>query len=172
MTKRLVISMVTLVALVALALAIPFALTIRADQRAQFVGGLERDALATATIMASQPFVDWQATADATAERTGARVVVVDRERTLVADSDESGVDRTFDRPEISSALDGYLASDVRNSSTLGTDLRYVAAPIIQNYSVVAAVRLSLSEDQVDSVVFTATLWLIAFFASVATVWV
>lgn len=170
MTKRLVISMVTLVALVALALAIPFALTIRADQRAQFVGGLERDALATATIMASQPFVDWQATADATAERTGARVVVVDRERTLVADSDESGVDRTFDRPEISSALDGYLASDVRNSSTLGTDLRYVAAPIIQNYSVVAAVRLSLSEDQVDSVVFTATLWLIAFFASVATV--
>lgn len=162
--------MVTLVALVALALAIPFALTISADQRAQFVGELERDAFATATIMASQPFVDWQATAEATAQRTGARVVVVDQERTLIADSDDSGVDRSFDRPEIDSALNGSLASDVRYSSTLSTDLRYVATPIIQNYSIVAAVRLSLSEDQVDSIVFNAIIWLIAFFASVATV--
>lgn len=170
MTKRLVIAMVTLVALVALALAIPFGITISTDQRAKFVGGLERDALATATIMSTQPYVDWQTTAEATAERTGARVVVVDQQRTLIADSDATEVDRSFDRPEINSALSGYLSSDVRYSSTLNTDLRYVAAPIVQNYQIVAAVRLSLSEDQVDSLVLDAILWLIAFIVSVITV--
>lgn len=170
MTKRLVISTVTLVALVALALAIPFGITISADQRAQFVSGLERDALATAIIMSTQPDVDWQSTAEATAERTGARVVVVDQERTLMADSDATEVDRSFDRPEIDSALSGYLSSDVRYSSTLNTDLRFVAAPIVQNYQIVAAVRLSLSEDEVDSIVFDAILWLIAFIVSVITV--
>lgn len=170
MTKRLVIAMVTLVAIVALALAIPFGITISTDQRAKFVSGLERDALATATIMSTQPYVDWQVTAEAAAERTGARVVVVDQDRTLIADSEATEIDRSFDRPEINSALTGYLSSDVRFSSTLNTDLRYVAAPIVQNYQIVAAVRLSLSEDQVDSIVLNAILWLIAFIVSVITV--
>jgi signal transduction histidine kinase len=42
-----------------------------------------------------------------------------------------------------------------------------VAAPIVQNFKVVAVVRLSLSESAVNSAVLTAELWLIAFVASV-----
>lgn len=159
--------MTALVAVIALALAIPLGIAISNYQRDSFIRTLELDTLATASLMSSQPYIDWQTTADTTADRTGARVVVVDSERSLVADSDSSGVDRSFDRPEIAAALEGELASDVRPSVTLGTDLRFVAAPIIQNYKIVAAVRLSLSESAVNSAVLTAELWLAGFVASV-----
>lgn len=167
MTRRLVISMTALVAIIALALAIPLGIAISNYQRDSFIRTLELDTLATASLMSSQPYIDWQTTANSTADRTGARVVVVDSERSLVADSDLSGIDRSFDRPEIVAALAGELASDVRPSVTLGTDLRFVAAPVIQNFKVVAAVRLSLSESAVNSVVLTAELWLAGFVASV-----
>ncbi len=159
--------MTTLVAVIALALAIPLGLAISNYERESFISSLEFDTLTTASVMSSEPYVDWQATADTTAERTGARVVVVNSNLTLIADSDSSGVDRMFDRPEIEAALAGELASDVRPSVTLNDDLRYVAAPIVQNFKVVAVVRLSLSESAVDSEVLIAELWLIAFVASV-----
>lgn len=167
MTRRLVIAMTTLVAVIALALAIPLGIAISNYERESFLSDLEFDTLTTASVMSSQPYIDWQVTADATADRTGARVVVVDSGLTLVADSDTTGVDRAFDRPEIEAALAGELASDVRPSVTLGEDLRFVAAPIVQNFTVVAVVRLSLSESAVDSQVLVAELWLIAFVASV-----
>jgi signal transduction histidine kinase len=166
-TRRLVIAMTTLVAVIALALAIPLGIAISNYERESFLGSLEFETLTTASVMSSQPYIDWQASADATADRTGARVVVVNSDLTLVADSDASGVDRAFDRPEIEAALAGELASDVRPSVTLGDDLRFVAAPIVQNFKVVAVVRLSLSESAVNSAVLTAELWLIAFVASV-----
>ena len=167
MTRRLVIAMTALVAVIACALAIPLGVAISNYERESFIRTLELDTLATASLMSSQPYVDWQITADSTAEQTGARVVVVDAQSNLVADSDSSGVDRSFERPEIVAALSGELASDVRPSVTLGSDLRYVAAPIVQNFKVVAAVRLSLSESAVNSVVLTAELWLAAFVVSV-----
>ena len=167
MTRRLVIAMTTLVAVIALALAIPLGIAISNYERENFLSALEFDTLTTASVMSSQPYIDWQASADATADRTGARVVVVDSDLTLIADSDSTGVDRAFDRPEIEAALAGELASDVRPSVTLGDDLRFVAAPIVQNFKVVAVVRLSLSESAVDSEVLIAELWLIAFVASV-----
>ena len=167
MTRRLVIAMTTLVAVIALALAIPLGLAISNYERERFISSLEFDTLTAASVMSSEPYIDWQATADATAVLTGARVVVVNSDLTLIADSDSSGVDRMFDRPEIEAALAGELASDVRQSVTLNDDLRYVAAPIVQNFKVVAVVRLSLSESAVDSEVLIAEIWLIAFVASV-----
>jgi len=159
--------MTTLVAVIALALAIPLGIAISNYERENFLSDLEFNTLTTASLMSSQPYIDWQTSADSTADRTGARVVVVNSDLTLVADSDSSGVDRIFDRPEIEAALAGELASDVRPSVTLNDDLRYVAAPIIQNFKVVAVVRLSLSESAVSSAVLIAELWLIAFVASV-----
>lgn len=159
--------MTTLVAIIALALAIPLGVVISNYERDSFLGNLEFDTLSTASVMSSQPYIDWQASADLTADRSGARVVVVNSDLTLVADSDASGVDRMFDRPEIEAALAGKLASDVRPSVTLDDELRYVAAPIIQNFKVVAVVRLSLSESALETAVLTKELWLVAFVASV-----
>ena len=161
MTRRLVLAMTLLVALVAAALAIPLAVVVANDQRAAFVSGLEVDTLTTAATMSSQPSIDWQATAAATAARTGARVVVVSPERTLLADSGETDLDRPFDRPEIQAALAGSLTSDVRASVTMGEDLRYVAAPIVQNYGIAGAVRLSLPESIVDEEVQETQRWLV-----------
>ena len=167
MTRRLVIVMALLVAVVSVALAIPMALLVANDQRSAFVSGLEVDTLATASKMSSEPYFDWAATAEATARETGARVVVVDPDRSLLADSDNTSLDRIFDRLEIDSALTGSVASDVRYSQTIGADLRYVAAPIIQNYEIVAAVRLSLPETQVDAQIRETQLWLLAFVGAV-----
>jgi signal transduction histidine kinase len=167
MTRRLVIAMTSLVALVAIALAIPIAIVVATDQRAAFVSNLETDTLATASLLSSQPFIDWQETTEVVSARTGARVVVVDAERTLIADSARSDLDRSFDRAEIDDALMGLLASDVRYSQTLATDLRYVAAPIVQNYQVVAAVRLSIPEYDVDDAIQGTLLWLITFVVAV-----
>ena len=163
MTRRLVIAMTVLVAVTAIALAIPMAVVVSNDQRAAFVSELEVDTMATASLMGSQPNVDWPATAAAEAARIEGRVIVVDADRNLVVDSSDSSLDRVFDRPEIDAALAGDLASDVRYSQTLASELRYVAAPIVQNYQVVGAVRLSLSESDVDQQIRTTQAWLAAF---------
>lgn len=167
MTRRLVIAMAVLVAVVAAALAVPMAVVVSNDQRAAFISNLEVDTLTTAATMSAQPDVDWQQTAEETAARTGARVVVVAPDRSLLSDSDNSSLDRLFDRPEINDALAGALTSDVRTSVTLGGDLRYVAAPVIQNYGVVAAVRLSLPESIVEEEVQETQRWLVVFVLTV-----
>ena len=169
MTRRLVFAMTGLVALVALGLAVPMALIVDNDQRAALVSDLEVDAMTTASILSSQPEDQWQATTEAVAERTGARVVVVDTARQLVADSDRTALDRSFDRPEIDAALAGQLSSDVRYSATLGVDLRYVAAPVVKEERIVAAARLSLPESQVDSVI-QRTRWSLAAFVAAVVV--
>jgi signal transduction histidine kinase len=166
-TRRLVIAMAVLVAVVAAALAVPMAVVVANDQRAAFVSGLEVDTLSTASSLSAEPFVDWQETAEKAAERTGARVVVVRLDRSLIADSDNSSLDRLFDRPEINDALAGSLRSDVRTSATLGEDLRYVAAPVVQNYEVVAAVRLSLPESIVTEEIQETQRWLVVFVVTV-----
>ncbi|MDP1876803.1 MAG: HAMP domain-containing sensor histidine kinase [Actinomycetota bacterium] len=163
MTRRLVLAMTSLVALVALALAIPLAIVVATDQRAAFIAQLEVETLAAASILSSEDSSAWPATTQDVAARTGARVVVVDPDRVLMADSDASALDRSFDRPELDQALAGRLASDVRSSATLGEDLRFVAAPVVQDSGVVAAVRLSLPEAAVEEAVESTARWLIVF---------
>jgi signal transduction histidine kinase len=159
--------MALLVAIVAAALAIPLAAVAANDRRSAFITGLEVDTLTTAATMSAQTSVDWQQTAEDTARRTGARVIVVNPDRTLVADSDRTSLDRAFDRPEVNAALDGALTSDVRTSATLGEELRYVAAPIIQDFGVTAAVRLSLPESIVTEEVRETQQWLVVFVLTV-----
>lgn len=169
MTRRLVLAMTGLVALVALGLAVPMAVIVDNDQRAALVSDLEVEAMTTASILASEPESAWQATTETVAQRTGARVVVVSTDRQLVADSDRSDLERSFDRPEINAALAGQLSSDVRYSGTLGVDLRYVAAPVVKDERVVAAARLSLPESQVDEVI-QRTRWSLAAFVAAVVV--
>ncbi len=159
--------MTLLVAVVAIALAIPMAVVVANDQRAAFVSRLEVDTLSSASLLASQSREEWPAAVEEIAALTGARVIVVDQELQLVADSDNSSLDRTFDRPEVIEALDGALASDVRPSTTVGEDLRYVAAPVVQDLGVSAAVRLTLPESIVDEDVRETVRWLAVFVLAV-----
>ena len=167
MTRRLVLVMTVVAALVAIALAVPMVLLVANDQRAAFVADLEVETLSAASVLSSEPVAQWAGTVESVASSTGARVVVVDDSLLLIADSDNSGLDRSFDRPEIQSALDGSLTSDIRYSATLATDLRYVAAPVVKGQRVVAAVRLSLPEDQVVAAVRRTQGWLAVFVVAV-----
>jgi len=166
-TRRLVLVMTAVAALVAIALAVPMVLLVANDQRAAFVADLEVETLSAASVLSSEPVAQWAGTVESVASSTGARVVVVDDSLLLIADSDNSGLDRSFDRPEIQSALDGSLTSDIRYSATLATDLRYVAAPVVKGQRVVAAVRLSLPEDQVVAAVRRTQGWLAVFVVAV-----
>lgn len=167
MTRRLVLVMTAVAALVAVALAVPMVLLVANDQRAAFVSQLEVETLAAASVLSSQPDSAWPATVEDISAQAGGRVVVVDDSLVLVADSDNSGLDRSFDRPEVQKALEGSLTSSVRFSDTLGADLRYVAAPVIKDERVVAAVRLSLPETIVSDAVRRTQLWLAVFVIAV-----
>ncbi len=167
MTRRLVFAMTLVAGLVAMTLAVPLASIAATNVRSAFVSQLAIDALGTASVLSSQPVSEWKATIEAAAESTGARVIVVDAGRGLVVDSDETALDRSFDRPEIDRALQGSLNSDVRPSQTIGADLRFVAAPVVQSMDVVAAVRFSLPEDEVDAQVVRTQAWLAVFVLAV-----
>lgn len=170
MRRRLLLAMTALAAVVAMALAIPLGFIVSDHQRDEFVLNLEVQTLATASLLASSPMSQWPQIADEAATSTGARVVIVDTGRRLVSDSDDTGLDRLFDRPEIDAALAGELASDVRPSQTLGADLRFVASPVVQGEATVAAVRLSLPEDELEASIRHTQTWLAAFVAAVVVV--
>jgi len=83
------------------------------------------------------------------AERTGARVVVTDSNGISVLDT-AAAVDRDFStRPEVAQALRGERASGIRHSTTLNTDLLYVAVPIASGGSVHGMLRLTLDAHEV-----------------------
>lgn len=161
--------MTVLAGLVAVALAIPLGSIAATNVRSAYISQLEIRALATASVLGSQPRLRWADTIDAAAAETGARVVIVDTDQILIADSDSSALGRNFDRPELDQALAGNLNSSARFSSTLGIDLRYAAAPVVQNLVVVAAVRLSLPETEVYARVYRTYLWLTIFVLAVIT---
>ena len=170
MRRRLVQALVATAAAVSIALAVPMLIVVSNDQHAAFVSRMQVDTLVAASVLSSQSPDKWDATADSVAARSGARVVVVGRDLKLLADSDNSGLDRTFDRPEIDRALAGQLTSDVRWSNTLAKELRYVAAPILDGKQVVAAVRLSLPDNDVDAAIRSTQLLLGAFVLGVIAI--
>ncbi len=170
MTRRLVLAMTALAVAVALALAVPLALVVANDQRAAFLSRLQLSTLSAASVLSSMPQSEWQGEVRQVASDTGARVIVVSASKSLLADSSNSSLDRSFSRPEITAALAGSLTSSVRHSSTLSTDLRFVAAPIVKDQAVAGVVRLTLPENQVTHAVRVTQAWLAAFVLAVMLV--
>ena len=84
---------------------------------------------------------------DQAAAQLGGRVVVVDAESVLLADSDRADpIDVLFDpeeRPEIRSALEGTPESVIRFSVELGQDIMATAVPIQDENRLVGAVRIT-----------------------------
>lgn len=92
---------------------------------------------------------EFQATALRLADRSQARVTVIDAAGTVLADSeaDPSTMENHANRPEFVEALRGDTAFSRRFSSTIGTDFLYVAVPMAGG----GAVRLALPLEQVDA---------------------
>ena len=100
------------------------------------------------------------------APQVGGRVIVVDPEGILVADSQSSQslgtLYATDGRPEIGQALAGIAESITRHSDELGTDLLATAVPIRDEGRIVGAVRITKPMSEVISQTRRATLGLIA----------
>jgi signal transduction histidine kinase len=96
----------------------------------------------------------------------GGRVVVVDDQGTLIADSDGPDELGTFfatdGRPEIQNALAGTPYSDIRDSADLGHDIMATAVPVQDEERLLGAVRITQSVQQVNDNVRNVTLGLVA----------
>lgn len=153
MTRRLILSYVAVAALVLVLLEVPFGLFYAQRELDRLTAGVERDASVIATLYedalesGSKPD---PTLADRYAERTGARVVVVDDAGISVVDTADV-VPRDFStRPEIDTALTGVRAVGTRPSETLDTELLYVAVPVASSGTVHGALRLTLDTAQID----------------------
>lgn len=158
MRRRLLASYLALTVMVLAALEIPLAASYADREREQLEASLMRDAFVLAAFIedaveASSPSsLDMQELADSYEERTQARVVIVDRDGKLLADSEPPVEgERSFSsRPEIADALSSRVTTGIRSSETLGTDLLYVAVPVASGGQVHGALRLTFSTEELD----------------------
>jgi signal transduction histidine kinase len=176
-TRRLLLSFLTITLIVLAALEIPLALSFEHRELQDLTSQTERDAFTLASL--AEDDLETSAVGPAVtqlakdyAARTSGRVVIVDADGVAVVDTDppEPG-NRTFaSRPEIASALTGDVTSGRRHSATLGTDFVFVAVPVASGGTVHGAVRLTLPASELTSRVhrYWATLAVIALVSLVA----
>ncbi|MBW8826491.1 MAG: HAMP domain-containing protein [Acidobacteria bacterium] len=155
MTRRLLASYLTLTLVVVLVLEVPLGLAFARRERDRLTSQVEHDAVVLATF-AEEGLEQGSAVSGTVFQRyarqTGGRVVVVREDGIAVVDTDPPapGVRSFAGRPEIATALTGRTAAGSRHSSTLGSDLLYVAVPVASSGVVHGAVRLTYPTSAVD----------------------
>jgi signal transduction histidine kinase len=157
---------------VLVALEVPLALNLQG----RGVAELKARALAQSQSFASaigdnlEPSPGLARAARQAADQAEGRVVVVDGDGTLVADSERPslvGTDyATPGRPEIRAALDNRATSQVRSSVELGQDILATAVPVVIDGQVRGAVRLTQSTDGVTRAANRAVIGLVAIGAA------
>ena len=176
MTRRLLVTYLSLTAFVLVVLAIPLGITFSRHERRALISDVQRDALVIATLVEDalergKP-AELAPSIGGYASRTGARVIVTDAGGIGLADTDPPAPgQRDFStRPEIIAALSGDIASGVRTSSTLGEDLLYVAVPVASGGTVYGAVRITYPTGALQSRILRAwlTIALVSLVALVA----
>jgi signal transduction histidine kinase len=157
MTRRLLLSYLSITAFMLVVLELPLGITFARAERDRLVAAIEHDATVLATAVEDPLEAGATGGLDPVAagyqDRTGARVVVVDRNGVTVADSDPPAPGRRdlSTRPEIAAALRGRRAVGSRSSATLGGAFTYVAVPVASRGQVHGAVRITYSTSAVDA---------------------
>ena len=160
MSRRLLLGYLGLVLVVLVALEVPLGVENARTERRTLEARLERDATTLGSLASDAVQRPTQNRLDGVAAiayryrtKTGARVVIVNRNgRVLIDTNPAGGGARSFaSRPEIKSALRGLVAAGTRRSETLHTKLLYVATPVAVAGRVHGAVRLTYSTSAVDA---------------------
>jgi signal transduction histidine kinase len=184
-TRRLLLSYLSIIILVLVLLEVPLGIALADAERQRLEADVQRDAFAL--VLRSEEWLehtptgansDLQALAEQYQEEEEGRVVFVDANGKSVADSDPPRradgtpiVGRSFrTRPEIRAALRGKDVSGERTSDTLGTDLLYVAVPIVTGGEMHGAVRITYPLSFVNDRIRTTWLILLAIGAVVLLV--
>ncbi len=158
MKWRLFLVIAGVLTLVLVGQDLPLARYLRSAEHDRVVASLERDAFILAgsaeAVLTADPGAEHSqltASVELYGKRTGARVIVVDEQGKLVVASDNTAVGADFStRPEIIAALRGHPAEGTRASDTAGTDLSYVAVPILDGATVRGAVRITFPKSVID----------------------
>jgi signal transduction histidine kinase len=161
MARRLLLAYLTLIVIVLLILEVPLGLTYRDRQLADLRAAVQGDAVVLASFAEdgleadAGPSDQLDDLATGYTERTGGRVVVVDRDGVAVLDSaplqDATSLRDFSSRPEIADALAGRVSTGTRQSDTLGTRLLYVAVPVASSGVIHGAVRITFPTSTVDA---------------------
>jgi signal transduction histidine kinase len=157
MTRRLLLSYLSITAFVLLIIEVPLGVIFARAERDRLVAAVERDATVLATVVEDTLEAGATSGLDPVPagyqDRTGGRVVIVDRRGATVADSDPPAPGRRdlSTRPEIAAALRGQHATGSRASATLGSSFLYVAVPVASQGRVYGAVRITYPTSTVDT---------------------
>lgn len=173
MKWRLMAAFMAVTFLVLLVHDIPLGAYLERVERERIVTALERDAFLLAgrsedaLEAATSPDPRVRADAHRYRQASGARVVIVNAagDPVVTSDDDQSAAGISYrSRPEIATALSGDIATGQRHSVSLGTDLLYVAVPVVSGDRVIGAVRLTYPTQVVADKVRgqLRTLWLVA----------
>ena len=156
-TRRLLLSYMSITALVLLLLEVPLGFYFARRERSSLVAAVRRDADSIAKFATGPLGIGDAGRLSAVAagyrRETGGRVVIVDRQGTSVADSEGSGRGgREFgSRPEVGQALAGKEAHGFRYSRTLDQRLLFVTVPVDPGGQVIGAVRVTYPSSVVDA---------------------
>lgn len=156
MTRRLLLSYLSITVVVLAALGVPLGFANARAERRQLTAGLQHDALALAIRLEGAVRRGEGGVVRSVAERyqgeTGARVVVVDRSGTALADTapPRPGTRAFASRPEVAAALAGREVTGTRHSALLDQRLLYVAVPVVHEGAPVGAIRLTYPTTVVD----------------------
>jgi len=160
MTRRLLISYLSLTVVVLAMLEVPLGFINARGERSTLSAKVERDAVAIASLAESTVEGDASTSnlpalrtlASTYAARTGGRVVIANRKGVALVDSAPPAPGRRSfaSRPEFRAALRGDVATGVRHSRTLGYDFVYVAVPIASGGVVHGAVRVTYPTSELD----------------------
>lgn len=160
MTRRLLLTYLSLAIVVLAALEIPLGVTNARSARQDLTARVERDAVAMASLAESS--VEHGRSADLRAVRalarryandTGGRVVIVDANGVGIVDTSPliAGRRSFASRPEFAAALRGEVATGTRHSTTLNASFLYVAVPIASGGRILGAVRITYPTSTLDS---------------------
>jgi signal transduction histidine kinase len=153
---RLLLAFAYVLVLVIVALEVPLALNLsrRVDAEIESEAQNQAQLLAAGAQSRLDDRAQLQALVESSERDLGGRVIVVDDDGTLLADSAAPGAADTREsyasRPEIARALAGRASQGERRSNELDEDLLFTAAPIIEDGRPEGAVRVTQSVDAVN----------------------
>ncbi|HEX5938249.1 MAG TPA: ATP-binding protein [Actinomycetota bacterium] len=169
---RLAASFAYVLLVVIVALTVPLAIVLRDRARSELESVVLGNAQTIASVLNRDALEEGDgerdtlaADADRWAGEVGGRVVVLDADGTVLADSDAEDVAEDFataGRPEVGRALDSQASAEVRRSQEEGGDIAVAAAPIIDEGELVGAVRISKGVRAVQENVGRATAAIVA----------
>ena len=151
---RLLLAFAYVLVLVIVALEVPLALNLskRVDAEIRSEAQGQAQLLAAGASGRLEDRDQLQSLVESSDEDLGGRVIVVDENGALLADSEREGARGDYSsRPEIARALDGRASQGERRSNDLDQDLLFTAVPIVVEGQPAGAVRVTQSVEAVNT---------------------